>query len=107
KKKTKKKKKVGRRRLRNTCLSYLHEPRDKGAAKLCLEQFLDACGPRGCMTDKLAAVSCLVDIPGPEQDEALERFYKDADGDALVLNKWFAIQVRGRVINPVLLQGND
>lgn len=27
--------------------------------------------------------------------EALEKFYKDADGDFLVLNKWFGIQVRG------------
>lgn len=49
---------VGRRRLRNTVLSYLHEPRDAAAAKLCLEQFKSA----DCMTDKLAAVGCLADF---------------------------------------------
>lgn len=49
---------VGRRRLRNTVLSYLQEPRDAAAAKLCLEQFKSA----DCMTDKLAAVGCLANF---------------------------------------------
>lgn len=76
-------------------LSYLAEPRDADAAKVCFEQFLAA----DCMTDKLAAVACLSgfdDSDGvcPERAEALAKFYKDADGDFLVLNKWFGIQVR-------------
>ncbi|CAM9463356.1 unnamed protein product [Pylaiella littoralis] len=84
---------VGRRRLRNTVLSYLREPRDAAAAKLCLDQFNAA----DCMTDKLAAVGCLADFNDaegafPERAEALAKFYKDADGDFLVLNKWFGIQ---------------
>lgn len=53
---------VGRRRLRNTVLSYLHEPRDAAAAKLCLDQFNAA----DCMTDKLAAVGCLADFNDAE-----------------------------------------
>ncbi|CAM9158816.1 unnamed protein product [Ectocarpus sp. 6 AP-2014] len=84
---------VGRRRLRNTILSYLHEPRDAAAAKLCFDQFEAA----DCMTDKLAAVACLANFDDaggafPERAEALSKFYNDADGDALVLNKWFGIQ---------------
>ncbi|CAM9378656.1 unnamed protein product [Ascophyllum nodosum] len=84
---------VGRRRLRNTILSYLHEPRDAAAAKLCLQQFKAA----DCMTDKLAAVACLADFDDaggafPERSEALAKFYEDAGGDPLVLNKWFGIQ---------------
>ncbi|CAN0597037.1 unnamed protein product, partial [Laminaria digitata] len=84
---------VGRRRLRNTILAYLHEPRDADAAKLCLEQFKAA----DCMTDKLAAVACLADFDDkagefPERSEAISKFYEDADGDFLVLNKWFGIQ---------------
>ncbi|CAN0161441.1 unnamed protein product, partial [Ectocarpus sp. 12 AP-2014] len=84
---------VGRRRLRNTILSYLHEPRDAAAAKLCFDQFEAA----DCMTDKLAAVACLANFDDaggafPERAEALSKFYNDAGGDALVLNKWFGIQ---------------
>lgn len=85
---------MGRRRLRNTVLSYLHEPRDVGAAKLCLEQFKAA----DCMTDKLAAVSLLADFDDsrgefPERSEAISKFFEDAGGDFLVLNKWFGVQV--------------
>lgn len=50
------------------------------------------------MTDKLAAMACLTafdDDEGsfPKRAEALAKFYKDARGDFLVLNKWFGIQV--------------
>lgn len=85
---------VSRRRLRNTILGYLQEPRDANAASLCLDQFNAA----DCMTDKLAAVACLAgfdDANGacPERAMALSKFYEDAGGDFLVLNKWFGIQV--------------
>ena len=54
------------------------------------------------MTDKLAAVACLADFDDaggafPERSEALAKFYEDAGGDPLVLNKWFGIQVRRRL----------
>merc|ERR1719343_1624724 len=45
------------------------------------------------MTDKLAALSHLVDMPpGPKLDKALQAFFDDAKGDALVINKWFGMQ---------------
>ena len=45
-----------------------------------------------CMTDRIAALASLVSRPCPEREEALVAFYEEAAGDALVLNKWFAIQ---------------
>jgi aminopeptidase N len=51
---------VGRRRLRNTVLDYIHSLKDDTAAELCLQQYNNA----DCMTDKVAALSCLADIPG-------------------------------------------
>jgi aminopeptidase N len=87
---------VGRRRLRNVLLDYLcsikETPEEQlAAAALATEHFEAATG----MTDKLAALSALASMDGegaPARDAALEKFYKDADGDALVLNKWFTVQ---------------
>ena len=47
------------------------------------------------MTDKLSAMAGLVamgDDHPTERDAALAKFYEDAEGDALVLNKWFSTQ---------------
>jgi len=87
---------IGTRRLRNVCLDYLCSIREtpeeqKAAAELAMAHFKNASG----MTDKVAALSALASMDGEgasARDEALEIFYKDADGDALVLNKWFGIQ---------------
>jgi aminopeptidase N len=87
---------VGRRRLRNTCLDYLSAADSvEDAAERAMGQFKTA----NCMSDKLAALSALVDLPmaSPERSKALSAFYEDAKGDALVLNKWFAIQASASV----------
>lgn len=87
---------IGMRRLRNICLDYLCTIREspeeqKAAADIAMAHFKNASG----MTDKVAALSALSSMDGEgarARNEALETFYKDADGDALVLNKWFTIQ---------------
>ena len=87
---------IGRRRLRNVFLDYLCSIKEtpeeqKVAADLAMAHFKSATG----MTDKMAALSCLASMDGEgasARDEALETFYKDAEGDALVLNKWFMTQ---------------
>ena len=87
---------VGRRRLRNTVLSYLtcikETPEEqKVAADLATSHYNAATG----MTDKMAALSALASMDGEgaeARDTALQRFYKEANGDALVLNKWFSVQ---------------
>ena len=49
-----------------------------------------------CMTDKLSSLACLAGLresdSQQEREEALQKFYNDAAGNALVVNKWFAIQ---------------
>ena len=49
------------------------------------------------MSDKVAAMSILANVHSCTEAEALRnevltKFYDDAEGDALVLNKWFTIQ---------------
>lgn len=79
---------IGRRRLKNVCMSYLCTSKDKDAVALASSAFKRAT----CMTDSIAALACLASLPGSEKDEALQMFYSNAKGDPLVLNKWFSIQ---------------
>ncbi|KAL1527518.1 hypothetical protein AB1Y20_008908 [Prymnesium parvum] len=78
---------VGRRRLRNVCLSYLAKLGDEDRA---LAQFRSAT----CMTESIAAVRALVESPGAARDEVLSTFYEraKANKEALVINKWLAVQ---------------
>ncbi len=79
---------IGRRSLRNACLSYLVAAGDASAVKLAKAQF-DA-GQN--MTDVLAALSILAGVDCAERTDALAAFYRAWHDDALVLDKWFAIQ---------------
>jgi len=87
---------VGRRRLRNTIMRYLTSIKEtpeeqKVAAELASAHYDSATG----MTDKLNSLGALASMDGEgaaARDERLQRFYDDADGDALVLNKWFTVQ---------------
>ena len=54
------------------------------------QRFKDA----GNMSDRLGAISALVNAHSPLADAALTRFHALAGGDALVLDKWFALQAR-------------
>jgi len=89
---------IGQRRLRNVLLEYLCAIKDTAeerdaASELAMNQFESSYG----MTDRYAALSCLVSMDGEEsvtarRDAAIQKFYEDANGDALVLNKWFMAQ---------------
>jgi aminopeptidase N len=46
------------------------------------------------MTDAIAALSILSQVPGPERDAALDHFYARWQDEPLVLDKWFAVQAR-------------
>jgi aminopeptidase N len=48
----------------------------------------------GNMTDRLGALLALTDSHSPLAEQALQRFHAQAGGDALVLDKWFALQAR-------------
>jgi aminopeptidase N len=87
---------IGKRRLRNVFLEYLcaisdTEEEQETAAKLATAHFEKATG----MTDKMAGLTVLASMKGKgatARDAALQKFYEDANGDALVLNKWFMTQ---------------
>jgi aminopeptidase N len=87
---------IGRRRLRNVLLDYLCSIKETDeeqvtAADLATHHFQTAQG----MTDKMAALTALASMDGlgaNARDEAMHQFYVDAQGESLVLNKWFTVQ---------------
>merc|ERR1712194_552382 len=89
---------IGQRALRNVLLGYLCAMKETAterevASELATAQFEASSG----MTDKYAAFSMLVSMDGEgsvvaRRGAAIQQFYDDAEGDALVLNKWFTAQ---------------
>eukprot|EP01071_Lankesteria_metandrocarpae_P015611 Lankesteria_metandrocarpae@DN987_c0_g1_i1.p1 len=76
------------RQLRNLLLGYLTCTQTDEAIALAYEHFKAADN----MTDKLSALRCLANYRCPERESALQKFYDDAKGDDLVIDKWFAVQ---------------
>ncbi len=83
---------AGRRALRNLCLSYLGEPDGEAARELALAQFESADN----MTDQYAALAALSNSEGPQRRHALDAFHGRWQGEALVLDKWLAVQAGSR-----------
>jgi aminopeptidase N len=83
---------IGRRALKNTCLSYLMCSEKTDAVELCVAQYRRAHN----MTDRLAALGPMVDRGGALADDVLSDFYQQYRHDPLVLDKWFAIQAGSR-----------
>ena len=79
---------VGRRALRNLALGYLMAAGDEQGRRLCLAQFRDADN----MTDTVAALDLLAESDLAERAQALADFYGRWRDDALVVDKWFALQ---------------
>jgi aminopeptidase N len=85
---------IGRRSLRNACLSYLCAGGDPAPAK---QQFDTA----GNMTDSLAALAVLASIDCAERTAALAAFHAKWRDDPLVLDKWFSIQATSQLPDTV------
>jgi aminopeptidase N len=79
---------TGRRQLKNTCLDLLAADGNAQAIARAAMQYKNA----GNMTDRIAALSTLSVHDTPQRAEALEDFYKRYAGDALIIDKWFALQ---------------
>ncbi|KQT70802.1 aminopeptidase [Methylobacterium sp. Leaf465] len=79
---------AGRRALRNAALDLVAAA-DPAAASLLAAHQMDAATT---MTDRLAALSVLSQVPGPEREAALDRFAEAYRAEPLVLDKWLAIQ---------------
>ena len=86
---------AGRRALRNVCLGYLLELDTPAVRQLALQQFRSADN----MTDQFAALSVLANVNAdtcPERDTALADFYTRWQHEALVVDKWLAVQSTSR-----------
>lgn len=81
---------AGKRALKNAALAYLAElvPDDRGILDRIAGQYRDADN----MTDRMAALRLLVDLDVPERQAALDDFHNRFRDDALVLDKWLALQ---------------
>ncbi|MES2298026.1 MAG: aminopeptidase N [Pseudomonadota bacterium] len=79
---------AGRRALKNLALSYLASvPTD---ADVALAQ--NQCEGADNMSDRSSALAALMHANAPGARHALQRFYKDFEKEALVIDKWFALQ---------------
>ncbi|MGH6885665.1 MAG: DUF3458 domain-containing protein, partial [Geminicoccales bacterium] len=79
---------IGRRTLKNLALGYLLAGGGEGGRALCLAQLQGADN----MTDRVAALDLLAASDLPERAPALADFYAKWRDDALVVDKWFALQ---------------
>ena len=85
---------AGRRALANLALAMLclHAERHGNPVwpGKALQRFKDA----GNLTDRVGAITALVDTHSPLADTALARMHALSGGDPLLLDKWFALQAR-------------
>ncbi len=79
---------AGRRALRNGLLSFLAVADADEGERLCAAQF-DAADN---MTDRLGALAVASQLPGPAREDMLDRFYRMFEREALVIDKWLAVQ---------------
>ncbi|TFW28529.1 aminopeptidase N [Massilia horti] len=79
---------IGRRALKNLALAYLGATPAEQALALAQEQFSNATN----MTDRVAALGALIHANAPAAPDALNRFYDEFEDEALVIDKWFAMQ---------------
>ncbi|KAF4516441.1 hypothetical protein B566_EDAN003187 [Ephemera danica] len=86
---------AGRRALRNVCLGYLLERDTEATRQLAFAQFSNADN----MTDQFAALAALANVNAPvcpQRDQALAGFYEKWQDEALVVDKWLAVQSTSR-----------
>lgn len=83
---------AGQRALKNVALSYLMEQDNEAAHVLAQQQYDNATN----MTDRFAALLALTNSSAPGKAVALAKFYTDFAQEALVIDKWFALQAMAR-----------
>ena len=78
---------MARRAMKNTALGYLCAAGDTALALLQYQASTN-------MTDRLAALANLAELVDESRDKAFDAFYAQWKSNALVLDKWFAVQAR-------------
>ena len=79
---------IGRRRIKNTCLAYLGRLELPEYQQWAQQQFTNAKN----MTDQVAALAVIVNSAHPAKQQCLTDFYQLWQAEALVIDKWFALQ---------------
>jgi aminopeptidase N len=79
---------AGKRALRNLALSYLVDADVPGALELARKQLDEA----GNMTDRQAALACIVNSKATFKADVLVQFARDWAAEPLLMNKWFQLQ---------------
>ncbi|MEN9898348.1 MAG: hypothetical protein RLZZ66_1997 [Pseudomonadota bacterium] len=79
---------IGRRRVKNACLAFLGKLNTEQNHAIAYDQFRQAKN----MTDQMAALAVIVNNAHPEKQACLTQFYKQWENEALVIDKWFALQ---------------
>ncbi|MGX7893906.1 aminopeptidase N [Tsuneonella sp. HG222] len=88
----------GARKLKTLALAFLSAGNPQRAATMAAAQY-DAADN---MTDRQGALMVLSGLPGPERTHKLLDFYNRFKGNALVIDKWFAIQASS--LHPSVLE---
>lgn len=83
---------AGKRGLKNLALSYLCELDDAASHELMERQYDHSTN----MTDRLAALTALVNSKAAGRQERLNRFFEEFKHEALVIDKWFTLQATAR-----------
>lgn len=79
---------MAKRALRNTVLRYQYNANEALTVQMAYKQYQSAI----TMTEKIGALSILVETDRPEREHALTDFYQTYNDKELVLNKWFTLQ---------------
>lgn len=79
---------MSERDLKNTLLAYLVATDDTAMRQLALEQYKQA----NNMTDKMGALSALNGYESAERQQAMALYLESAKDDALMLDKWLALE---------------
>jgi len=79
---------IAKRSLKNICLSYLMSSSNPDIVRLCKSQYVEADN----MTDSFAALALFVHNKSDGYNELLMEFYEKWYDNALVMDKWFALQ---------------
>ncbi len=79
---------IGRRRIKNTCLSYLSVLETEAVYQIISSQFEKAVN----MTDQMAALTAIANTYHPEKTQRFDQFYQQWRDEALVVDKWFGLQ---------------
>lgn len=84
---------IGKRQLKNRCLAYLMLlPKYETLGLQQLEASL-----KTNMSDSQSALTALANLDSPQREKSLEMFYNTWQHDALVVDKWLAIQAGSKL----------